>query len=208
MAQYFTIHPDDPPPRLVRRAADILRGGGVAAWPTDSSYALGCRLADKRAAQRIRRIRQLDERHHFTLMCRDLSDIATYARVDDAAYRLLRAHTPGPYTFVLRASREVPRWLQNPRRRTLGLRVPDHRFSQELLVELGSPLMSVTLILPGDTLPLNEPREIRRRLEHDLDLVVDCGRAGGIEPTSIVDLTGATPVVLRRGRGVLQAFGG
>jgi tRNA threonylcarbamoyl adenosine modification protein (Sua5/YciO/YrdC/YwlC family) len=200
MAQYFEIDPRHPQPRLIARAAEIVRTGGVVAYPTDSCYALGCHTGDKDAMLRLRRIRRVDERHHFTLMCRDLSELGTYARVDNARYRLLKALTPGSYTFILEATRELPRRLLHPRRRTIGLRVPDHPVAQALLAALGEPLLSSTLALPDDELPLNDGREIRRRLEHDVDLVLDGGSCG-TEPTTVVDLTGPAPQIVREGKG-------
>jgi len=200
MAQYFEIDPRHPQPRLIARAAEIVRTGGVIAYPTDSCYALGCHTGDKDAMLRLRRIRRVDERHHFTLMCRDLSELGTYARVDNARYRLLKALTPGSYTFILEATRELPRRLLHPRRRTIGLRVPDHPVAQALLAALGEPLLSSTLVLPDDELPLNDGREIRRRLEHDVDLVLDGGSCG-TEPTTVVDLTGPVARILREGKG-------
>lgn len=200
MSQFFQMHPDNPQPRLVRQAADIVRGGGVIVYPTDSAYALGCRLGDKPALDRIRRIRKLDDRHNFTLVCRDLSEIAAYARVDNSVYRLLKHHTPGPYTFILRATSELPRRLLHPRRRTVGLRVPDNEIARALLNDLREPLMSVTLIMPGDELPLIDPQAIRELLEHRLDLVIDGGYCG-MEPSTVVDLVGAVPLLLRAGKG-------
>jgi len=200
MAQYFEIDPRHPPPRLIARAAEIVRAGGVIAYPTDSCYALGCHIGDKDAMLRLRRIRRVDERHHFTLMCRDLSELGTYARVDNARYRLLKALTPGSYTFILEATRELPRRLLHPRRRTIGLRVPDHPVAQALLAALGEPLLSSTLALPDDELPLNDGREIRRRLEHDVELVLDGGSCG-TEPTTVVDVTGPAPQIVREGKG-------
>jgi tRNA threonylcarbamoyl adenosine modification protein (Sua5/YciO/YrdC/YwlC family) len=200
MAQYFEIDPRHPQPRLIARAAEIVRAGGVIAYPTDSCYALGCHTGDKDAMLRLRRIRRVDERHHFTLMCRDLSELGTYARVDNARYRLLKALTPGSYTFILEATRELPRRLLHPRRRTIGLRVPDHPVAQALLAALGEPLLSSTLALPDDELPLNDGREIRRRLEHDVELVLDGGSCG-TEPTTVVDLTGPAPQIVREGKG-------
>ncbi len=202
MAQYFQVHPVNPQPRLIGRAADIIRAGGVVAYPTDSSYALGCHLGDKAAMERIRRIRRLGPDHHFTLVCRDLSELALYAKVDNRLYRFLKAYTPGPYTFLLPATREVPRRLQHPRRRSVGLRVPDHPIPQALLAALGEPLMSVTLILPGDDLPLGDPEVIRARLDKQLDLIIDGGPCGP-DPTTVVDLTGAAPVLRRRGKGAV-----
>jgi tRNA threonylcarbamoyl adenosine modification protein (Sua5/YciO/YrdC/YwlC family) len=206
MSQYFAVHPTHPQPRLIAQAADIIRAGGVIAYPTDSCYAIGCHIGDKEAMQRLRNIRKIDDKHHLTLMCRDLSEIATYAQVDNVQYRLLRKLTPGSYTFILRASREVPRRLLHPRRKTIGMRVPDHAVAQALLTALGEPLLSATLSLPGDTLPLNDGEEIRSRLEHSIDLVLDAGSCG-IEPTTMVDLTGAAPELLRQGKGSVEPFG-
>lgn len=206
MSQLFQIHPDNPQARLIRQAVAILRAGEVIAYPTDSSYALGCELGNKAAMERIRAIRQTDRDHNFTLVCRDLSEIATYARVENSQYRLLRNATPGPFTFILRATREVPRRLQHPRRKTIGIRVPDHAIVQALLAELGEPIMSSTLILPGEDLPLNDALDIRERLEHELGLVID-GGACDIEPTTVVDLVEeASPRILRHGRGDTSAF--
>ncbi len=207
MAQYFQIHPSHPQPRLIKRAVEIVRAGGVIVYPTDSCYALGCRLGDKRAMERIRRIRRLDDDHNFTLVCRDLSELAQYARVTNSDFRLLKAHTPGPYTFILSATREVPRRLQHSKRKTIGLRVPDHAISRALLTELNEPLMSVTLIMPGEKLPLADPEEIRARLEHDADLVIDGGFCG-IEPTTVVVLEDGVATVTRRGKGDPTPFGG
>lgn len=206
MSQYFAVHPTHPQPRLIAQAAAIIRAGGVIAYPTDSCYALGCQIGNKEAMQRLRTIRRIDEKHHLTLMCRDLSDIATYAQVDNVQYRLLRKITPGSYTFILQASREVPRRLLHPRRKTIGLRVPDHAVAQALLAAAAEPLLSATLILPGDAQPLNDAQEIRAHLEHALDLVLDGGSCG-IEPTTMVDLTGTAPQLLRAGRGSLEPFG-
>ena len=200
MSQFFQMHPDNPQVRLVRQAADIVRGGGVIVYPTDSAYALGCRLGDKSALDRIRRIRKLDDRHNFTLVCRDLSEIATYARVDNSVYRLLKHHTPGPYTFILRATSELPRRLLHPRRRTVGLRVPDNEIARALLDDLREPLMSVTLIMPGDDLPLIDPHAIRELLERRVDLVIDGGYCG-MEATTVVDLADDVPVLRRAGKG-------
>jgi len=207
MSQFFQIHPDNPQPRLIDKAVEIIRRGGVIVYPTDSGYALGCHLGDKTAQERIRRIRQVDDKHNFTLVCRDLSELATYAKVDNSAYRLVKSLTPGPYTFILVATREVPRRLQNPKRKTIGLRVPDNRVAQTLLETLGEPLMSSTLILPGDDMPLTDPYDIRDTLEHSLDLVIDGGYCG-FEPTTVVDLTGDAPVVLREGLGDVSVFAG
>lgn len=200
MAQFFTIHPQNPQPRLIHQAVEIFRAGGVVAYPTDSSYALGCVLGEKAAQERIRAIRGVDENHHFTLVCRNLAEIAVYARVDNSQFRLLKANTPGSYTFILQASREVPRRLQHPKRSTIGLRVPDHAVTLALLEELNEPLLSMTLLLPGDEAPLNEAWEIRERLEKQVDLVIDAG-ACDAQPTTVVDLTGETPVLVRRGKG-------
>lgn len=205
MAQYFEINPEHPAPRLIARAAEIVRGGGVIAYPTDSCYALGAHLGDKDAMLRLRRIRAVDERHHFTLMCRDLSQLGTYARVDNARYRLLKSLTPGSYTFILEATRELPRRLLHPRRKTIGLRVPDHPVAQALLAAIGEPLLSTTLALPGDELPLTDAHEIRRRLEHDVDLVLDGGSCG-VQPTTVVDLTGAVAEIVREGKGPVAAL--
>jgi len=205
MAQYFQIHPTHPQPRLIRRAVEIVRAGGVIVYPTDSSYALGCHLGDKAALERIRRIRHVDEDHHLTLVCRDLSELSQYARVSNADYRVLKAATPGPFTFLLPATREVPRRLQHPKRKTIGLRVPDHVIAQALLAELGEPLMSSTLILPGETLPASDPEEIRARLENRVELVIDGGFCG-LEPTTVVALEDGAPTVVRTGRGDARLF--
>jgi tRNA threonylcarbamoyl adenosine modification protein (Sua5/YciO/YrdC/YwlC family) len=203
MAQFFAIHPTHPQPRLVRRAADIVRAGGLVAYPTDSCYALGCHRGDAKAGERLRRIRGVDERHHLTLMCRDVSEIARYAMVDDAQFRLLKSVAPGSYTFILRARREVPRRLA--RKKTIGVRVPGHAVAHALLAELGEPMVSATLLLPGATTPLSDPQEIRAALEHRLDLVIDAGPCG-VEASTVIDLTGATPLVLRKGSGSLAPF--
>ena len=200
MAQFFEIHPDNPQARLIRHAVDIIRDGGIAAVPTDSSYAIICHLDDKSAVERVRRIRDLDKKHNFTLICRDLSEIATYARVDNSAYRWLKAHTPGPYTFILRATAIVPRRLQHPKQKTIGIRVTDNLILEHLLAEYDQPVMSSTLILPGNDYPETEAHDIREKLEHQLDLVVDGGHCG-VEPTTIVDLTDSVPRVVRKGRG-------
>jgi len=206
VAQFFSIHPDNPQPRLIRRTVEIVRAGGVIVYPTDSCYALGCRLGDKAAMERMRAIRQVGERHPFALVCRDLAELAVYARVDNRQFRLLKRATPGSYTFILKATREVPKRLLHPSRKTIGLRVPDHRVVHALLAELGEPLLSSTLLLPGDELPLNDAREIRDRLEHEVDLVLDAGSCG-LTPTTIVDLTGEDPVITRQGKGSTQPFG-
>ena len=205
MSQFFQIHPDNPQARLVREAVDIIRAGGVIVYPTDSAYALGCHIGDKNALDRIRRIRKLDARHNFTLVCRDLSEIATYAKVDNTAYRLLKHSTPGPYTFILRATSEVPRRLMHPKRKTVGLRVPDNAIATALLADLGEPMMSVTLIMPGEEYPLIDPYDIRKVLEHHVDLVVDGGYCG-MEPTTVVDLADEVPMILRAGKGDTSPF--
>lgn len=206
MAQYFNIHPEDPQPRLIRQAVEIFRNGGVVAYPTDSSYALGCMLGNKDAQERIRAIRGVDESHHFTLVCRNLAEIAVYARVDNSQFRLLKANTPGSYTFILQASREVPRRLQHPKRSTIGLRVPDHAVTLALLEELNEPLLSMTLMLPGDDAPLSEAWDIRDRLERQVDLVIDAG-ACDVQPTTVIDLTGDAPELVRLGKGDPARFG-
>jgi tRNA threonylcarbamoyl adenosine modification protein (Sua5/YciO/YrdC/YwlC family) len=205
VSQYFQIHPLNPQARLIQQAVAIVRRGGVIAYPTDSAYALGCQLGDKAALERIRRIRKLDDNHNFTLVCRDLSELGTYARVDNGAYRLIRNHTPGPYTFILKATDEVPRRLLHPKRRTIGLRVPENPIALALLENLGEPLMSVTLLLPGEELPMTDPELIREQLEHDLDLVID-GGACNTELTSVIDLADDVPNIIRVGRGAVAAF--
>lgn len=206
MAQFFSVHPEQPQPRLIRQAAEILRAGGIVAFPTDAAYSLGCRIGDADAVARIRAIREVDERHHFTLMCRDLSEIATYARVDNAQFRLLKATTPGSYTFILEGTKELPRRILHPKRKTIGLRVPAHPVPLALLEELNEPMLTSTLMLPGDELPLNDPEEIRDRLEKHIDLVIEAG-ACGLEMTTIVDLTGPAPELVRAGRGPLAPLG-
>jgi tRNA threonylcarbamoyl adenosine modification protein (Sua5/YciO/YrdC/YwlC family) len=205
MAQYFSLHPENPQPRLVRHAVEIIREGGVIAYPTDSCYALGCHVGDKTAMERIRRIRDVDERHHFTLVCRNLSEVGQFAKVDNLQYRLIRANTPGSYTFILRATREVPRRLLTPRH-TIGVRIPDHVVAQALLEALGEPLLSSTLILPAHGQPLNDAQEIRRFLEHQVDLVIDAGPCGG-EVTTVIDLAADAPRLVREGRGDIRPFG-
>ena len=206
MSQYFEVHPENPQARLLKQAAQILQVGGIAAIPTDSSYALVCRLDDKAATENLRRIRGVDDKHHLTLLCRDLSELASYARVDNKQYRLLKSATPGPYTFILDATREVPRRLSHPSRRPIGLRVPDHRVTQALLAELGQPLLAATLIVSGETEPLNDPQEIRARYQKRLAAVLDAG-ACPRAPTTIVDISGDEPVVVRLGRGDLARLG-
>jgi len=206
MSQLFEVHPQNPQPRLLRQAAQILQEGGIAAVPTDSSYALVCRLDDKAAAERLRRIRQVDEKHHLTLLCRDLSELSSYARVDNRQYRILKLGTPGPYTFILEATKEVPRRVSHPSRRTIGLRVPDHKVTQELLALFGQPLLATTLIPAGETQPLNDADEIRVRLQKLLDAVVDAG-ACPMEPTTVVDLSGEEPLLVRQGRGDVARLG-
>jgi tRNA threonylcarbamoyl adenosine modification protein (Sua5/YciO/YrdC/YwlC family) len=206
MSQYFEVHPDNPQPRLLKQAAQILDAGGVAAIPTDSSYALVCHLDDKAAAESLRRIRGVDDKHHLTLLCRDLSELASYARVDNRQYRLLRLGTPGPFTFILEATKEVPRRLSHPSRRTIGLRVPAHAVTQGLLGLLGQPLLATTLIAAGEREPMNDPHAIRDRYQKLLQAVVDAG-ACPMQPTTVVDLTGPAPVLIRRGRGDPQLLG-
>jgi len=205
MSQFFQIHPENPQARLIKQAVDIIEKGGVIAYPTDSAYALGCHLGDKRAVDKIRQIRRVNEKHNFTLMCQDLSDISTYAKVDNWQYRQIKAHTPGPFTFILEATSEVPRRLMHPKRRQIGIRIPDNSITLAILAELSEPLMSTTLILPGDDVPMTDPYEIRSLLEHTLDLVIDGGFCG-FEATSVVDLSSEPPVVLRSGCGDTTAF--
>jgi len=205
MSQFFEIHPVNPQPRLVRHAVEIIRADGLVVYPTDSSYALGCHVGDKRGMERIRRIRALDKQHNFTLVCRDLSEIATYAKIGNSAYRLLKSLTPGPYTFILRATHEVPRRLQNPKRKTIGIRIPDHPVVQALLDELNEPIMSSTLILPGKDMPETDAHEIRERLEHEVDLIID-GEHCGLEPTTVIDMTDTVPEVVRRGCGPVDGL--
>jgi tRNA threonylcarbamoyl adenosine modification protein (Sua5/YciO/YrdC/YwlC family) len=206
MSQFFQIHPENPQPRLIKQAAQILQSGGIGAVPTDACYALVARLDDKAAADRLRRIRGIDEKHHMTLLCRDLSEIAVYAQVDNAQYRLLKAATPGPYTFILEATREVPRRLSHPSRKTIGLRLPQNAIAQALLEELGQPLLSMTLTLPGDEQPLSDLDEIRARLDRQIELIID-GGAGSLEPTTVIDLSGPEPALIRQGLGDASPFG-
>ena len=203
MSQFFTVHKLNPQPRLIREAVNIINAGGVIAYPTDSSYALGCEIGNKNAMQRIRKIRQLGDDFNFTLVCKDLSELSLYAKIDNGTYRLLKRFTPGPYTFILAASREVPRRLQNPKRKTIGLRVPDDPVVSSLLGHLERPLMSSTLILPNEEQPLNDPQDIRERLENQIDLVIDAGPCD-VEPTSVIDLVNGIPRVLRHGKGAVE----
>lgn len=205
MSQFFQIHPENPQKRLIDGAIEIIRRGGVIAYPTDSGYALGCHLGDKKAVERIKRLRQLDDKHNFTLVCSDLSEIGTYAKVDNDVFRLLKAHTPGAYTFILQATTEVPRLLLHPKRRSIGVRVPDHRITHALLQALGEPLMSVTLIPVGEELPMTDAEEIRERYANQLDLIID-GGACQLEATSVVDLRELPPTIVREGRGDLSPF--
>lgn len=205
MAQYFEIHPDNPQLRLIRSAVEIIRKGGVIVYPTDSCYALGCHIGDKAAMERIRRIRDVDERHHFTLVCRDLSEVGKFARVDNLQYRLIRQHTPGSYTFILQATGDVPKRLLNPKRSTIGVRVPQNPVAHALLAELNEPLLSSTLIMPGDDAPLSDTHKMRERLEHDVDLILDGGSCG-TDMTTVIDLTHALPVLVRQGKGDITSF--
>ena len=204
MSDYLSIHPENPQQRLIDKAAEIVRKGGVIVYPTDSVYAIGCHIGDKQAMDRIRTIRQLDKNHNFTLMCRDLSELPSYARVDNSAFRSLKAQTPGPFTFILPATSEVPRRLMHPKRKTIGLRVPDSPIAQALLAELGEPMMSVTLIMPGDEYPLSDPYDIRAALEAHVDVLIDGGHCG-LEPTTVVDMTGPVPEITRQGMGDFSA---
>lgn len=205
MSQFFQIHPENPQQRLVNQAVDILNRGGVIVYPTDCGYALGCHLGDKSAMERIKRIRQLNDKHNFTLVCRDLSDISTYAKVNNPSYRLLKNFTPGAYTFILKATSEVPRRLMHPKRRTIGIRIPDNLITQSLTEALGEPIMSTSLIMPGETDPLTDPYEIRQLLQHELDLVIDGGYCG-MEPTTVVSLVDDLPEVIREGAGDTGVF--
>ena len=207
MAQFFQIHPENPQVRLVRRAVEILRGDGVIVYPTDSSYAFGCQIGAKDAMERIRRIRRLDDKHHFTLVCRDLSEITTYAKIDNQAFRLLKALTPGPYTFIHEATKQVPRRLLHPRRKAIGIRVPDNAICRDLLAELDQPILSTTLMLPEDDRPLTDPDEMRERLDKLVDLVIDGGFCG-LEPTTVVDMIADPPQVVRVGKGDPSVFEG
>ena len=200
MSQFFQIHPENPQPRLIKQAVEIIRKGGIVIYPTDSSYAIGCQIGDKSAVERVRRLRQLDDKHNFAIICCDLSQLGLFAKVDTAAFRLLKAHTPGPYTFILSATREVPRLLLHPKRRTIGLRVPSHPLALALLEELGEPLMSVSLIMPGDSEPLSDPYEMRQLLEKHVDLIID-GGFGGTEASTVINLADGDPQVIRVGCG-------
>lgn len=206
MTQFFQVHPDNPQLRLIKQAAQVIHAGGIVALPTDSCYALVCHLDDKEAVMRLRRLRGVDDKHHLTLLCRDLSEIAQYAKVDNRQYRLLKATTPGPYTFILDATREVPRRLSHPSRKTIGLRVPENRIAHALLEELGQPLLGTTLMLPGDDLALTDAETIRERLERQIDLVID-GGACSMEATTVIDLSDDEPVLIRQGRGDIAPFG-
>lgn len=205
MSQFFVIHSANPQPRLIKQIADLVRGGAVIVYPTDSGYALGCHLGDKDAVARIRQIRGVDDKHHMTLVCRDLSEIAHYSRVDNVQFRLLKSNTPGSYTFILDATKEVPKRLQHPKRNTIGLRIPDHPVALALLDELGEPLLSSSLIMPGEEETMHDAEEIRERLSRQVDLVIDGGPVG-MEPTTVIDLTGSTPVLVRRGKGDASPF--
>ena len=205
MSQFFTIHPTNPQPRLIKQAADLVRNGAVIVYPTDSCYALGCHLGDQEAVARIRQIRGVDDKHHMTMVCRDLSELARYARVDNVQFRLLKNNTPGSYTFILEATKEVPKRLQHPKRSTIGVRIPDHPVALALLEELGEPLISSTLILPNEEFAMNDAEQIRDLLQHQIDLVVD-GGAVGLDPTTVIDLTKDTPVVVRFGKGDVSPF--
>lgn len=206
VSQFFQVHPENPQPRLIKQAVEIIKAGGLVVYPTDSSYALGCQIGDKGAIERIRRLRKLDDKHNFTLMCCDLSQLGLFAKVDTGAFRALKAHTPGPYTFILNATREVPRLLLHAKRRTIGLRVPGHPIAQALLAQLGEPLMSVSLIMPGDTLPLSDPEDMRDILEHHVDLIID-GGIGGVDASTVISLAAGDPQIIRVGCGDPTPFG-
>lgn len=205
MSQFFQIHPDNPQQRLIKQAVEIINKGGVIVYPTDCAYALGCHIGDKKAVDRIREIRRLDDKHNFTLVCSDLSEVSTYAKVDNTTYRILKANTPGAYTFILNATSEVPRRLLHPKRRTIGLRLPQHNITQALIEALGEPLMSTSLIMPGDDYPLTDPYDIRATLEHQVDLIIDGGYCG-MEATSVINMTGEVPEVVRAGMGDVTVF--
>lgn len=205
MSQFFQIHPDNPQARLISQAVEIINKGGVIVYPTDCAYALGCHIGDKKAVDRIRQIRRLDDKHNFTLVCSDLSEVSTYAKVDNTTYRMLKAHTPGAYTFILNATSEVPRRLLHPKRRTIGLRLPEHNITLALLEALGEPMMSTSLIMPGDEFPMTDPYDIRATLEHQVDLIIDGGYCG-MEATSVINLTDEIPEVVRVGMGDVSDF--
>ena len=205
MSQFFQIHPENPQARLIKQAAEIIRGGGMAVIPTDCAYALACRIGDKNAIEKVRRLRQLDKHHNFTLLCRDLSELSDFAKVDNVKYRLLKNHTPGAFTFILEATRQVPRLLMHPKKRTIGIRVPDNQIAMDLLAEMNEPIMITSLIMPGDDMPMSDPYEIRQQLEHELDLVIDGGYCG-FEATTVINLMDEAPEVLRQGVGDASAF--
>ena len=205
MAQFFQIHPDNPQPRLIRQAVEILRSGGVIVYPTDSSYALGCQVGNKEAMDRIRQIRRLDDKHNFTLVCRDLAEVSQYTKISNQQYRLIKSLTPGPYTFILKATKQVPRRLMHPKRKTIGIRIPDNRIALALAEELNEPILSSTLILPGDEMPLTDPYEMKDLLEHQVDLIIDGGYCG-MEPTTVVVMEDDEPWVARRGKGDTSLF--
>jgi len=205
MSQFFQIHPENPQARLIKQAAEILRAGGLAVIPTDCAYALACRIGDKNATEKVRRLRQLDKHHNFTLLCRDLSELSDFAKVDNSQYRLLKAHTPGAYTFILEATRQVPRLLMHPKKRTIGIRVPDNKIAMDLAAEMNEPIMTTSLIMPGDEMPMSDPYDIRQQLEHELDLVIDGGYCG-FEATTVIDMTDEVPLLLRQGVGDASAF--
>ncbi len=205
MSQFFQIHPENPQARLVKQAAEIIRSGGLAVIPTDCAYALACRIGDKNATEKVRRLRQLDKHHNFTLLCRDLSELSDFAKVDNVKYRLLKNHTPGAFTFILEATRQVPRLLMHPKKRTIGIRVPDNQIAMDLLSEMNEPIMITSLIMPGDDMPMSDPYDIRQQLEHELDLVIDGGYCG-FEATTVIDLMEEAPEVLRQGVGDASAF--
>ncbi|MFC3679435.1 L-threonylcarbamoyladenylate synthase [Bacterioplanoides pacificum] len=205
MSQFFQIHPENPQARLIKQAAEILRAGGLAVIPTDCAYALACRIGDKSATEKVRRLRQLDKHHNFTLLCRDLSELSDFAKVDNSQYRLLKAHTPGAYTFILEATRQVPRLLMHPKKRTIGIRVPDNKIAMDLAAEMNEPIMTTSLIMPGDEMPMSDPYDIRQQLEHELDLVIDGGYCG-FEATTVIDMTDEVPLLLRQGVGDASAF--
>jgi tRNA threonylcarbamoyl adenosine modification protein (Sua5/YciO/YrdC/YwlC family) len=205
VSQFFQIHPENPQARLVKQAAEIIRSGGLAVIPTDCAYALACRIGDKNATEKVRRLRQLDKHHNFTLLCRDLSELSDFAKVDNVKYRLLKNHTPGAFTFILEATRQVPRLLMHPKKRTIGIRVPDNQIAMDLLSEMNEPIMITSLIMPGDDMPMSDPYDIRQQLEHELDLVIDGGYCG-FEATTVIDLMDEAPEVLRQGVGDASAF--